>query len=75
MSKIYKGIILSLDSLRELLIFTFSKDTSVYDKEIAEIIFSDTKNKKILMDALNNNTTDNSIEIKIISGNKLEIVK
>lgn len=73
MSQLFKGIILSLDSLRELLIFTFSKDTSIYDEKIAEIIFSDNENKKKLIDALNKNSED-SIEIKFTENNKLEIV-
>jgi hypothetical protein len=73
MKEIFRGIKLSMSSLFDLLNFAFSKDTSLYDKTVTDVIFSDSKNKKILLDALKNNTGD-SIEIRITHDKKVEIV-
>lgn len=61
-------------SFKDLMIFTFSKDTNIYDEKIMEKIFSDKDNKQKLLDALNANTNE-PIEIKLDSNNKLEIVE
>ena len=73
MSRLFKGIILSLDSLKELLIFIVSKDTSIYDEKIAKKIFSDGDNIKKLKEKLDKKDEE-PIEIKFDENQKLEIV-
>lgn len=74
MTNISEIFITTFKSFKDLMIFTFSKDANIYDEKIMEKIFSDKDNKQKLLDALNANTNE-SIEIKLDSNNKLEIVE
>lgn len=64
----------TLKSFTDLMFFTFSKDTNIYDEKIVEKIFSNKDNKDKLINALNSNKND-SIEVELNSDNELEIVK
>ena len=58
----------SLGLVKQQVIKTFGRDTSVIDKEVVDVILSNSSNKKKLIDRLNNNNNP-SVEIKIDGDN------
>ena len=67
-----KIILMSLSASLELLklqvIKTFGRDTSIVDKEVVDVILSNSLNKKKLIERLNHNN-NSSVEIKIEGNN------
>ena len=54
----------SLGLIKQQVVRTFGRDTSIVDKEVVDVILSNSENKKKLIDRLNKNNSS-SIEIKI----------
>jgi hypothetical protein len=54
----------SLGLVKQQVVKTFGRDTSVVDKEVVDVILSNSSNKKKLIDRLNKNN-NSSVEIKI----------
>lgn len=62
----------SLGLVKQQVVKTFGRDTSIIDKEVVDVILSNSLNKKILIDRLNKNN-NSSVEIKI-EGDKFSFV-
>lgn len=62
----------SLGLLKEQVIKTFGRDTSSVDKEVVDVILSNSLNKKKLIERLNQNKSS-SVEIKI-EGNEFSFI-
>lgn len=61
------------EMMKDLLSLAFSRDTSVYDEEVAKKIFSDKDNTEKLLSRLDEKN-EQYIEIKFNENQKLEIV-
>lgn len=72
----FKIILMSLSAslglVKQQVIKTFGRETSIVDKEIVDVILSNPINKKKLIDQLNQNT-NSSVEIRI-EGNNFSFV-
>jgi hypothetical protein len=72
----FKIILMSLSTslglVKQQVVKTFGRDTSIVDKEVVDVILSNSSNKKILIERLNQNN-NSSVEIKI-DGNKFSFV-
>lgn len=62
----------SLGLVKQQVVRTFGRDTSIVDKEAVDVILSNSSNKKKLIDRLNQNN-HSSVEIKI-EGNDFNFV-
>lgn len=62
----------SLSLLKQQVVRTFGRDTSIVDKETVDVILSNSSNKQKLIDRLNQNN-NSSVEIKI-EGNDFNFV-
>lgn len=62
----------SLGLVKQQVVKTFGRDTSIVDKEVVDVILSNSTNKKKLIDRLNQNN-QSSVEIKI-DGNSFSFV-
>ncbi|CAM2821471.1 hypothetical protein SAMN02745938_10943 [Flavobacterium psychrophilum DSM 3660] len=58
----------SLGLVKQQVVKTFGRDTSVVDKEVVDVILSNSSNKKKLIERLNQNN-NSSVEIKIEGNN------
>ena len=58
----------SLALVKEQVVKTFGRDTSVVDKQVVDVILSNSFNKKKLIERLNQNN-NSSVEIKIEGNN------
>ena len=58
----------SLALVKEQVVKTFGRDTSVVDKQVVDVILSNAFNKKKLIERLNQNN-NSSVEIKIEGNN------
>ncbi|MBF7090441.1 hypothetical protein IUY40_02635 [Flavobacterium sp. ALJ2] len=63
----------SLDLVKEQLMKTFSKDTSVIDRKVIDVVLSNPDNKKKLIDYLDKNS-NSTVEIKI-EGDSFSIIE
>jgi hypothetical protein len=62
----------SLGLVKQQVAKTFGRDTSIVDKEVVDVILSNSSNKKKLIDRLNQNS-HSSVEI-VIEGNDFNFV-
>ncbi|MFC5682156.1 hypothetical protein ACYE2N_10185 [Flavobacterium sp. MAHUQ-51] len=62
----------SLGLVKQQVVRTFGRDTSIVDKEAVDVILSNSSNKKKLIDRLNQNS-HSSVEIEI-DGNDFNFV-
>lgn len=62
----------SLGLVKQQVVKTFGRDTSVVDKEVVDVILSNSFNKKKLIERLNQNNKS-SVEIKI-EGNDFSFI-
>lgn len=62
----------SLGLVKQQVVKTFGRDTSIVDKEAVDVILSNSLNKQKLIERLNQND-NSSVEIKI-DGNKFSFV-
>lgn len=62
----------SLGLVKQQVVRTFGRDTSIVDKEVVDVILSNSSNKKKLIDRLNQNS-HSSVEIEI-EGNDFNFV-
>ncbi|AIG29007.1 hypothetical protein IA01_00265 [Flavobacterium psychrophilum] len=58
----------SLGLVKQQVVKTFGRDTSVVDKEVVDVILSNSSNKRKLIERLNQNN-NSSVEIKIEGNN------
>jgi hypothetical protein len=54
----------SLGLIKQQVVRTFGRETSIVDKEVVDVILSNSENKKKLIERLNKNN-NSSVEIKI----------